>query len=466
MSDSTQTLLLRHSFPLNSYQECLDFLYRRTNYERTTPDLKKSHDFKLDRMRMILSALGDPQQTLRAWHVAGTKGKGSTCQFLASMLQASGRKVGLFTSPHISRFEERMMVNGQMMSESDFVTLLNSFLVRVGGLPDHLLEEMTFFELVTALAWMHFSNQNVGEVVLEVGLGGRLDCTNLCNPVATAITRIGRDHVKVLGEEIWQIASEKAGIIKPGVPVINAAIVPDAKRVVTMTAMEMSAPLSILNEQIQIDIEHAWEEDDPQSRFSVCVGTWCFEEMSISQCGTHQIDNAVTALGMIAAVMKQDPEFRPSIEHLRTGLAQSSLPLRIEKVSLEPLIIVVVAHNGPSAQALVNTLRSLRVNRKRLLLAASRDKEIDEIIEPLVDYFDEVIVTKYLNNPRAADPIELASIYRGMSKGCLIEVCENPAEGLDQLIWRSSKDDLVCVSGSFFLAAEMKEHLQRRNGTV
>lgn len=444
---------------LETYEDCERFLYQRTNYERTTPEVKKSHDLKLDRMRTILACLGEPQLTIPILHIAGTKGKGSTCQFAASMLQQSGKRIGLFTSPHIHRFEERMTVDAEVMSPEVLILLLNDFVHRLSVSKDDLLEQATFFEITTGLAWLHFARNNVDYAVFEVGLGGRLDCTNVCSPVVTAITRIGRDHVKVLGEEIPQIAMEKAGIIKPYVPVVNAAYSRDAREVVSRTARQYASPEWQLGRDVRIHVEQFWTESLPRARFSVTTPFHHFADLELAVCGAHQIDNAATAVAMISQLMHTDERINISVDQIRVALAACRLPMRIEKVSLKPTIILDVAHNGPSAEALVKTLRGLNVRRKLLLVACSKDKEIAEILDPMSKYFDEITVTRYTENARAAEPEELASILSSLETKAIVRTCPSPEQGLDELRGQAGPDDLICISGSFFLAAQMRGYL-------
>ena len=447
---------------LKTYQDCEQFLYQRTNFERTTPEVKKAHDLKLDRMRLILAQLGDPHLAIPILHVAGTKGKGSTCQIAASILQQTGKRIGLFTSPHIHRFEERMTVNVEMMSPDDMIALLNEFITRVSASTEDLLSSATFFEITTALAWLHFVRQNVDYAVFEVGLGGRLDCTNLCRPVVTAITRIGRDHVKVLGEEISQIAWEKAGIIKPGVPVINAANSVEAREVVHQVAIERGSPEWELGSDIRIEVAEFWTEAKPMAKFTVRTPYHQFDKLELSVCGAHQIDNAATAVSMISQLMHADSRVVLSNDQIRQAVVESRLPMRIEKVSLKPMIILDVAHNGPSAEALVRTLKGLSVKRTYLLVACSKDKEIAEILQPLAGYFDEITVTRYLENPRAAQPSDLAEILKTLETTASVAENDVPQAALEDLIAKAGPDDLICISGSFFLAAEMRGYLARR----
>ena len=355
-----------------------------------------------------------------------------------------------------------MTINGEQMSPDRLISLLNDFIAKLLESPEDLLGTATFFEVTTALAWLHFANNRVDYAIFEVGLGGRLDCTNLCSPLVTAITRIGRDHVKVLGEEISQIAAEKAGIIKPYVPVVNAAYSREARDVVSKTARENGSPEWQLGRDVRIDVTQFWSEEAPVSRFSVTTPCHHFPDMELTVCGVHQIDNAATALSMISQLLQTDESISLSNEQIREALSTCRLPMRIEKISLKPMIVLDVAHNGPSAEALVKTLRGMHVGRKYLLVACSRDKEIAEILAPMSKYFDDITVTRYIENPRAADPQDLADIFSTLEAQAKVRISQTPIDAIQTLMGEVGPEDLICISGSFFLAAEMRKYLTAR----
>ena len=236
----------------------IEFLYGRINYERVQTGSYSTRDFKLDRVRQLLAGLGDPQEAVPAIHIAGTKGKGTTAAMTAGILEAAGFRVGLFTSPHISAFEERMTVGGRMPAREDIVHLANRVAEethRMDQWPGQM--SPTFFEITMAMGWLWFLFQNVDMVVLEVGLGGRLDATNVCRPLVCVITSISRDHTGLLGSTLAEIAAEKAGIIKPGVPVVSGVQNPEASDVIEEVCREQNAPLTVLDRDIHLVSEPA-----------------------------------------------------------------------------------------------------------------------------------------------------------------------------------------------------------------
>lgn len=236
--------------PVHDRQSAFDFLFGRINYERTSLVPYSTGEFKLDRIRRLLAALGDPHKKFPAIHIAGTKGKGSTAAMMASILQVAGYRVGLYTSPHLNSLEERFVVNGQLCSEPEFVSLVQEIQRAVHEIAEQELSgvspplgEHTFFEITTALGLLHFARQNVDAAVLEVGLGGRLDSTNVCLPAVCIITTISFDHTRQLGNTLALIAAEKAGIIKPGVPVVSGVTNDEPREVIRVIAAQQNAPL-------------------------------------------------------------------------------------------------------------------------------------------------------------------------------------------------------------------------------
>jgi dihydrofolate synthase/folylpolyglutamate synthase len=439
------------------YAAALEFLYSRINYERTPPDPFSSGAFKLDRMRELLRLLGNPQLRLPAVHVAGTKGKGSTCAMIAAMLQSSGRRVGLFTSPHLHRFEERMVVNGVAPPAARVVELVSE--------AREICEELslrgpewspTFFEVTTAMAWRFFEQEGAEIAVLEVGLGGRLDATNVCSPLVTLITSISLDHTQLLGDTVGQIAREKAGIVKPGVPVLSGAWQPEARAAIIAAAAAAAAPLVELGAGIRcFDIAPAAAEQAvPQHwRFSVETPWRTHRELSAPLRGRHQVDNAALAVAAVDALQATGFDVDP---RWIAGLSAVNWPLRIEVLHRNPTVIVDAAHNEASIAALIETLRSVSARRRTLVFGTSRDKDAAAMLRRVAGEFDEVILTQYLSNPRALPVDELA----GIAESLRLEHCR--MEPTPKAAWQAALDgrhaeDLVCVTGSFFLAAEVRE---------
>ena len=432
----------------------LDFIFSRLNFERVPHDSYTLADFKLDRMRSLLEEIGNPQERLATVHLAGTKGKGSTAAMLAGVLQSAGAKTGLFTSPHIETFEERMTVNGCLPGTAMLEKLVERLRPAVERLDrSYTVEGPTFFELTTALGWLYFEEAGAEIVVLEAGLGGRLDSTNVCRPLCSIITSISRDHMRLLGETLPEIAREKAGIIKPGVPVISGVRDAAPREVIEATAEGCGAPLLQLGREIVV------EELEPAAAglpfYAANVKTpW--EERRDLRCplpGRHQIQNmglAMTAFDLLSQ------HWRPlNREAAAAGLANLRWPLRIEQFSERPRLILDAAHNDASIRALCETLAGLPERKRVVVFGTSRDKDARAMLEILADAFDVFVLTRYTENPRALPVDQLEEMAAGIMPGRTV-VSSGPAEALQTARNLAGDDGLICVTGSLFLAAEMK----------
>jgi dihydrofolate synthase / folylpolyglutamate synthase len=453
----------------------LAFLQRRINYERTPSVSYLSAEFTLDRMRRLMNLLGDPQVGLKAIHIAGTKGKGSTAAMVASILTAAGYKTGLYTSPHLERIEERLAIDGQICPSDRFLELA----AQVQPLVEQLDQESetqgttgpTFFEVTTAMAFLHFAQANVDAAVLEVGLGGRLDSTNVCNPEVCIITSISFDHVRQLGHTLAAIAAEKAGIIKPGIPVVSGVINAEPRDVIAQRAAELSAPLF----QCGIDYDFAPQFRTPHSALRTCqtmdyrepsnTPTYQLTGIELNLLGSHQAANAA---GAIAAINRlRDRGWSISDETIRRGLTAAGLPARIEQVGSSPDIILDVAHNLASIEALLAVLRERFACRRQIaIFASSKDKDYAGMLQLVLPAFDTVFLTQYIHNPRAAPAEALLATALQIRSGAANEqrrpklhatVRPNDALRLARAV--AGPDDLICIAGSFFLAAELRPEL-------
>jgi dihydrofolate synthase/folylpolyglutamate synthase len=447
---------------LSTYEQALQYLYSRVNYERVHGSNYSTSDFKLTRMRRLLELLGNPHERIPAVHIAGTKGKGSTAAMVASMLTAAGNRVGLFTSPHITDFEERMTVGGVRPERRQVVELVNALIEPVAVLDqDAGLMGPTYFELTTAMAWLYFRQQAAQLVVLEVGMGGRLDATNLCQPEVCIITSISRDHTQMLGSELSQIAFEKAGIVKPGIPVVSGVLADEARQTVAEICHQQAAPLI----QLERDIHYQY---DPQGRHSGAApsarthGTLDLQSpggerrgLPLPMLGAHQAHNTALAVSAVEALRQRG--WRITAEHILDGLLSVRWPARIEVVSEQPTVIVDAAHNWASVTALLKTLAENFQARSRVLVfAATKDKDVSGMLRQLLPRFDTVILTCYLSNPRVVPLEHLASLVRSLSPAPFHLAADSPAA------WKLARrlagpEDLICVTGSFFIAAEMRE---------
>lgn len=436
----------------------LAWLDRRINFERVPPG---ATGLGLARMRRLLAAVGSPHRDLPVVHVAGTKGKGSTVAAIAAILEESGRRVGRYLSPHVHAIEERIAVDGRPIDSAELVTvleavrpaveLLDAAAGRRGG------RGPTWFEVLTAAAFVHFARAEVDIAVLETGLGGRLDATNVVRPLVSVITSISLDHMAVLGPTIARIAAEKAGIIKRGRPVVSAVLHPAARRVVAATAARRRATLLQLGRDFTATplpaeagagplaaggLELRGPADAPPVRYR------------LGMTGRHQAENAALAVMAVRRLRRQGIDVPE--EAIARGLARARLPARIEVVSRRPLVVVDAAHNVASMETLVATLQpALAAHRPRVLLfAASGDKQIEEMLAVVRGAFDRVVVTRYATNPRAATVERLVAACRAAGLPAP-RIAPAPPQALAVARSEAGAGGLVCVAGSFFLAAEV-----------
>jgi len=469
---------------LVTYHDAMAFLNDRINYERAAAQKMFARGVKLDRMRELLALLGNPQETIPVVHIAGTKGKGSTAVMAAGILTASGYRTGLFTSPHVSVFEERMRVDGVCPSAEECVELVREVAAAVAVLDgqDAALSP-TYFEIATAMAWLYFREAKCDFVVLEVGLGGRLDATNLCRPEVTVITNVSRDHTSILGNTKEKIAREKAGIIKPHVPLVSGVDHPGAREVVRQRAAEQRAAIFQWKRDFRFQYTPKRDEDRTLPAMVNVVTPWNrYNNVPLPLAGIHQAQNAALAVTAIDVLRQRG--YGVPVEAVGTGMAGVRWPLRLEVVQKSPMVIVDAAHNAASAEALVAALKAeFPARRNTLIFAASRDKNVERLAEILFPYFDDVILTRFVGNPRAIPPEEIRERTTtcpnriagdeavrtespatdrkpGFSKKPgFCAVAENPHDAVTAAMNHSDGDDLTCATGSFYLAAEVRSIL-------
>lgn len=415
-----------------TYSSAVAYLYR----------LQK-HGIKLGltTMTALMVRLGMPQSRYRALHIAGTNGKGSTAAMAAAMLQAAGYRVGLYTSPHLLEFRERIRVNGEMIAESRVAQLTEQ--LQTLCQPDL---SPTFFEYTTAMAFQHFADSGVDMAVLEVGLGGRFDATNVVTPMACAVTTISVDHQEYLGHTCSAIAFEKAGIIKAGVPVVLGRLEDDAWRTIEQVARERQAPVFRINENF-------FTEGETPQRFSYRGVGMQYDGLTCALEGRHQLDNAACALALLGAAAPQG--IAVTDEAVRAGLRTVNWAGRLEVVDHRPTILLDGAHNPAAATALAHFLaRSERSHSSRpvvLVLGMMRDKDHRGFVKPLEGLFDDVVLTQ-ADLPRSATAQELRT-----SLGDLLphpHVVPTLSESMALAKQLATPDGLVCVTGSLMLVGE------------
>ncbi len=449
--------------PIETYQEALDFWYDRVNYERGLPE--DPRELKLDRMRTLLDRLGRPDQRLRIVHVAGSKGKGSTAAMLAAIFRRAGYHTGLFTSLHLCRVEERCQIDGRCLPADELTALMRELEPVVSRMEVGDGTPPTFFELVTALGFLHFARRRVELAVVEVGLGGRFDSTNVCTPLVSVITSISLDHTQQLGPTVAAIAREKAGIIKPGRPVVSGATMPAARAVIADVARSAGAPLH----QLGVDFHYRYRpgrvtrQAIEPGRVTVFTPRqkWGdlgdLGELKLSLLGEHQAANAAVAVATVEQL--QGSGLHIADQAVRQGLSQTDWPARLEVVGRAPWIVLDCAHNVASVHALVDTLAaSFPPGRRLLVFACSRDKDLAGMLRVLAADFERAWFTRYTSSPRGAAAEELAAIWSQVG-GRAAEVCPTPHDALTAARQAAGADDLIAISGSVFLAGELRPAL-------
>jgi dihydrofolate synthase/folylpolyglutamate synthase len=447
-----------------TYEQALAYLFGRVNYERVSPD---PNDLKLDRMRALCGALGNPQAGLRIIHVAGSKGKGSTAAMLASILQRAGHRTGLFTSPHLCAFEERIQIDSQPIECQQLVNLLAEISKAEGQYmaTSGSSAPPTFFEVVTALGFLHFARSALNYVVLEVGLGGRFDSTNICDPLLAVITSISHDHTQQLGTELSSIAMEKAGIIKPGCRVVSGVRSPEARTVIQKTCRTKNANLRELGAHFHYRygpcrLANADEHDDPlltsnlKSQIEILSGVRRWPVMDLALLGEHQAANAAVAVACVEELQELGTVI--DSQAVTSGLAEVKWPARMEVLGRRPWLILDCAHNVASIQALVDTLEtSFPPGRRHLVFAASSDKDLDGMLQILSRHFCHGYVTRYSSSPRAARPEELAKIASCVGQ-MPTTAFSHSIDALRSARAAARPTDLICIAGSVYLAGELR----------
>jgi dihydrofolate synthase/folylpolyglutamate synthase len=542
-----------------THEEAIAFWFSRINYEQRAP---RPADLKLDRMRTLLTLLDNPQDQLRIIHVAGSKGKGSCSAMLESILRQAGYRTGLFTSPHLCHVEERIQVDAIPIAPADLATLMTEIREAIGRMEERSSESsiaqqgVTFFEVATALGFLHFARKKVDVAVIEVGLGGRFDSTNVCEPLVSVITSISFDHTQQLGNRLASIAMEKAGIIKSGRPTVSGVTSPEAWPVIEAICLERNSNLRELGTDFHFDYEPGVlgksevrcqrseirgqgsgvraqgsgvrSENEgargwgllrrPHVRITTGERAWPGVELGLW--GEHQAANAAVAVACVEELRQLGLHIDDRA--VQSGLSSVQWPARMEIVGREPIVILDCAHNVASAYALVDTLltsfpptrqefrttknskietqnpkqiqssksqipnktevddlnfRDSRLGfvsdlefrnsdlfagsflaRRILIFAGSCDKDLAGMLEVLAPPFNHVFLTRYSHSPRAVPAEKLAGMLRELS-AVTHTICPTPADAWKSAREMAGPDDLICITGSVFLAGELRPTL-------
>ncbi|MEO0511430.1 MAG: cyanophycin synthetase [Planctomycetota bacterium] len=442
------------------------YLASLTNLERVHAAHIDQDKIKLDRMRRLLDALDNPEASLRCVHVAGSKGKGSVCEMTAAAVAGCGYSVGLYTSPHLVDVRERIRVNGRLITKKDFSDRVADVAAAASTL-DETAGPPTYFEALTAAALLAFRRAGVDLAVVEVGLGGRLDSTNLVHPDVTVVTELQLEHTQILGDTLGLIAAEKAGIFKPGVPAVTQEQDQEAMRVLAQTAADVGAPLRVLRAQAEgattLDFTERFEADHehgPHVRVSLITERVRFEHVPVPLPGTHQGRNAGLALAALDALAEQGFKL-PEIGVVE-GLAGTPRSGRLEVINEHPRIVVDGAHTPPSIASLVAAVGATMAHDSvAVVFGCAQDKDIDAALKQIGRGADKIIFTKARDNPRAADPKKLAERYRELTDKSA-DTAPTVKDAINAAARGVGNDDLILVTGSFYIAGEAKLLLAER----
>ncbi|MBI3912620.1 MAG: bifunctional folylpolyglutamate synthase/dihydrofolate synthase [Chloroflexi bacterium] len=453
-----------------NYQAALDYIYSFIPSEMPTALAYSPHRYKIERMERLLAALGDPHKKFRSVHIAGTKGKGSTAALTESILRAAGIRTALYTSPHLHSFRERMRVAGEKISQDEVAartTKLQPLVAQIEG--------VTTFEIITALAFDYFAAQNVDIAVIEVGLGGRLDATNVLQPLVSVITPISFDHMAILGDTLEKIAREKAGIIKARTPVVIAPQRDEARAVFEEVARGRGAELIQVSKTLTFQVAGSKFQVLPKDRSleyqkigfnridlrpATCDLQLTTCDLRLPLLGNHQLANAATAFAAIQVLRAQG--IAVSDEAISRGIANVEWQGRFEILARDPFFIVDGAHNADSAHQLVLTLRDYFPRAPlHFIFGASSDKDIEGMFAEILPHAASLTLTRSIHR-RASDPArlaELAANYRVETR-----VVADVESAIRAALAHQDRAAVVCVTGSLFLVGAAREIWFAQNG--
>jgi dihydrofolate synthase / folylpolyglutamate synthase len=461
-----------------NYQEALAYLYSLSDYERGGPYTRNRED-NLAREARLLEALGDPQLSYTSTLLAGTKGKGSTAAFIERVLREAGLRTGLYTQPDLHTFRERMRVNGRLIGEEEVAELVPQ--VRTAA--EEIVQRREFdsfitYELATALALLYFQRQHVEHAVLEVGLGGRLDATNVTQPLVSVIASISYDHTQILGDTLAKIATEKAGIIKPNGVVVTSARPPEALLAIAAVCRRQHAELIRVgaagSDPAQAEVEtgqlpalsyHYQLEDRTEDRqhFTVWTPERVYAGLEIPLAGQHQLENATLALATLDMLRKIGISWDERA--LREGLRKMRWPARIDVVEHHPTIVVDGAHNADSMEKLMQALRdSFAFQRLIVVLSLFRDKDLVGIARAL-QHADIVVLTRMVS-PRAATVEQMQEIFAKHAPHAEIHTADDSRAAMELAVGLAGDSDLICATGSLYFAGEVLRWAAARGDEV
>jgi len=438
-----------------NYSDAIAYLHSLIDYEKIRLERYTTETHNLARVERLLEAAGNPHTRFPAVHIAGTKGKGSAAAMCEACLRAAGYRTGLYVSPHLHTFRERIQVDRHKIAREEVVALVKEIRPLVERVPD-----VTYFEAITAMGFLYFARSEVDVTVAEVGLGGRLDATNVLTPEVSVITSLSLEHTYLLGDTLAEIAYEKAGIIKPGIPVVSAPQQPKALKVIEATCRERESPLAVVGRDW---VHEPGPADLDGQYFTVrraAAGSELEGEYWLSLLGRHQLENATSVIAALDILRQRG--FCIPAQAARAGLRSVCWPGRMEILSREPLVVADGAHNPYSAQTLREALEEWFPGRRWVLVfGASADKDITGMLRVFLPISDYVIVTRS-DHPRAAAPVELADAVVAVGGGA--EVSVNMRKSLQRGLAAMGDNLGLLVTGSTHLVADAREEWARHTG--
>ena len=424
-----------------NFVEAIEFLQKLTKF---------GFNFGLGRIEELLRRMDNPHQKVKVLHISGTNGKGSTATMIAGILQAGGYRTGVFTSPHLHSYCERYQINGVQITSERIAELLTVLRPQLESMVEEGFEHPTEFEVSTALAFLYFFQENVDFLVLEVGLGGAIDSTNVITQLVSVITNVAMDHMEYLGNSIREIATVKAGIIKSGSPVVTAADEPDAIEVIRDISRSKKCAITEVGRDVTWQIR---ESSTDGQYFDLRTARNEYRELFIKMVGTHQVINAATAVAAVEALALNG--FVLPEDTIREGLAGAAWPARLEIVNKCPVVLLDGAHNLHGSMTLRKALTEVYSYRGLILVFGMLgDKEREKVVAQLAPLAKAVVVTKP-NSPRAGDWEKIADQVRKYVKD--VYLIENIHKAVRHGMSMAGPEDMVCVTGSLYMVAEARE---------
>lgn len=436
----------------SSFQQALDYIYSFIDYERQTgPRIKQTWDLR--RVEALLNRLGNPHLKAKTVHIAGSKGKGSVAAMMASVLTSAGYVTGLFTSPHLHFYNERFRVDGKFITNDEIAALVERLKPEIEAVnQEAIYGKLTTFEITTALGFTHFAQKKVDFQVIEVGLGGRLDATNVVSPEVCVITSISLEHTDMLGNTLTAIATEKAGIIKPGSIVIISPQANEVYNVFESVCQRQDARLIRLGS----DVTYETLEYDDTGQSLIVKGRLGKYNITIPLLGQYQLDNAATAVAALEVLIEKNNSI--ACENIIEGMRKVSWEGRLQVLNRHPLVVVDGAHNPDSVKKLKQALRQyFEYNKAVLIIGLSSDKNLQGIVTELASSFEKIIVTRSIH-PRAMSPASIATEFR--RAGVEVEQTDDISVALPLALESVGEEDLICVTGSLFVVAGAMEQAE------